>query len=235
MLAPGAPVRRANSNSGCSRSRPTPRICWPREKLTRQDKVRLMQTNWIGKSQGARFRFGLTAGLRSQGASEDGVPPKCSPRRPDTLGGESSRWRPDHPITKASPKPRGRLITAKAASSAPRSGHRESRSPGRSRPAREAPVRRELGIAGVGGELCFATARARFSLAGGDQRPDCQQYKLPTAGGALPGADPLRTRSPLKPMPKTAGSIIRASSTASTRTIARDRGTGEARQGRRSQ
>ncbi len=56
------------------------------------DKVRLMQTNWIGRSQGARFRF----------ETEDGAEKiEVFSTRPDTLFGASFvALAPDHPITK---------------------------------------------------------------------------------------------------------------------------------------
>jgi len=56
------------------------------------DKVRLMQANWIGKSQGARLRF-----TRSDG----GEPIEVFTTRPDTLFGASFvALAPDHPLTK---------------------------------------------------------------------------------------------------------------------------------------
>jgi leucyl-tRNA synthetase len=56
------------------------------------DKVRLMQANWIGKSQGARFRFDVVG--------EDGKI-EVFTTRPDTLFGASFvALAPDHPITK---------------------------------------------------------------------------------------------------------------------------------------
>ncbi|WP_241233687.1 leucine--tRNA ligase [Altericroceibacterium xinjiangense] len=53
------------------------------------DKVRLMQENWIGKSQGLQFRFGLTNGETVEVYST----------RPDTIFGASFvAVAPDHPI-----------------------------------------------------------------------------------------------------------------------------------------
>ncbi len=74
------------------------------EKLDKwPDKVRLMQTNWIGKSQGARFRFEISDRGPSgpQGASEDARSIEVFTTRPDTLFGASFvALAPDHPITK---------------------------------------------------------------------------------------------------------------------------------------
>jgi leucyl-tRNA synthetase len=57
------------------------------------DKVRLMQENWIGKSQGLRFRFSLT----TPAAGEDGF--EVFTTRPDTIFGASfAAISPDHPI-----------------------------------------------------------------------------------------------------------------------------------------
>ncbi len=56
------------------------------------DKVRLMQANWIGKSQGARFRFDVVG-------SDEQI--EVFTTRPDTLFGASFvALAPDHPITK---------------------------------------------------------------------------------------------------------------------------------------
>jgi leucyl-tRNA synthetase len=91
------------------------------------DKVRLMQENWIGRSQGMRFRFDLAStegkespstgsGRTEVGSDEDGVGPKSEPvraepvealpssfdvftTRPDTIFGASfAAVSPDHPI-----------------------------------------------------------------------------------------------------------------------------------------
>ena len=57
------------------------------------DKVRLMQENWIGKSQGLRFRFELESPV-------DGHPSfEVFSTRPDTIFGASfAALSPDHPI-----------------------------------------------------------------------------------------------------------------------------------------
>ncbi len=56
------------------------------------DKVRLMQANWIGKSQGARFRFDIVGDERKIDVFTT---------RPDTLFGASFvALAPDHPLTK---------------------------------------------------------------------------------------------------------------------------------------
>ncbi|HEX8444672.1 MAG TPA: leucine--tRNA ligase [Allosphingosinicella sp.] len=60
------------------------------------DKVRLMQENWIGKSQGLRFRFAF--------AQEEGarLPLEVFTTRPDTIFGASfAAISPDHPIALA--------------------------------------------------------------------------------------------------------------------------------------
>ncbi len=63
------------------------------------DKVRLMQENWIGKSQGLEFRFAFPAGSAPV-AGEDGV--AVFTTRPDTLFGASFvAVAPDHPIAEA--------------------------------------------------------------------------------------------------------------------------------------
>jgi leucyl-tRNA synthetase len=57
------------------------------------DKVRLMQENWIGKSQGLRFRFGLDGPVAGQESVE------VFTTRPDTIFGASFvAVSPDHPI-----------------------------------------------------------------------------------------------------------------------------------------
>ena len=63
------------------------------ETLTKwPDKVRLMQTNWIGKSQGARFKFDIVGG-------DEKI--EVFTTRPDTLFGASFvALAPDHPMTK---------------------------------------------------------------------------------------------------------------------------------------
>jgi leucyl-tRNA synthetase len=60
------------------------------------EKVRIMQANWIGKSQGARFRFKLKAMVAATTDIE------VFSTRPDTLFGASFvALAPDHPLTKA--------------------------------------------------------------------------------------------------------------------------------------
>ncbi len=59
------------------------------------EKVRIMQGNWIGKSQGARFRWQLTQPVAGHADIE------VFSTRPDTLFGASFlALAPDHPITK---------------------------------------------------------------------------------------------------------------------------------------
>jgi leucyl-tRNA synthetase len=60
------------------------------------DKVRLMQENWIGKSQGLRFRFDLAEAVAGQGNFD------VFTTRPDTIFGASfAAISPDHPIALA--------------------------------------------------------------------------------------------------------------------------------------
>jgi leucyl-tRNA synthetase len=60
------------------------------------DKVRLMQENWIGKSQGMRFRFDLTQPVAGEAGFE------VFTTRPDTIFGASfAAISPDHPIALA--------------------------------------------------------------------------------------------------------------------------------------
>ena len=60
------------------------------------EKVRLMQENWIGKSQGLHFRFDLVEPLRGIGAVE------VFTTRPDTIFGASFlAISPGHPVAKA--------------------------------------------------------------------------------------------------------------------------------------
>jgi leucyl-tRNA synthetase len=72
----GARSSGASSASGSSRSPTSPTSCstasatldrWP-------DKVRLMQENWIGKSQGLRFRFELAEPVAGEKASRSSPP-----------------------------------------------------------------------------------------------------------------------------------------------------------------
>ncbi|HEY5720780.1 MAG TPA: leucine--tRNA ligase [Allosphingosinicella sp.] len=72
------------------------------------DKVRLMQENWIGKSQGLRFRFSLASPLPPRegsgvGAAEGGPDGfDVFTTRPDTIFGASfAAISPDHPIALA--------------------------------------------------------------------------------------------------------------------------------------
>jgi leucyl-tRNA synthetase len=60
------------------------------------DKVRLMQENWIGKSQGLRFRFELSGAIAGTDSFE------VFTTRPDTIFGASfAAISPDHPIAQA--------------------------------------------------------------------------------------------------------------------------------------
>jgi len=63
------------------------------------DKVRLMQSNWIGKSQGARFKFDIVD--REPGGASGEHQIEVFTTRPDTLFGASFvALAPDHPLTK---------------------------------------------------------------------------------------------------------------------------------------
>jgi leucyl-tRNA synthetase len=64
------------------------------------DKVRLMQSNWIGKSQGARFKFQIVDREPGDGKGHHEI--DVFTTRPDTLFGASFvALAPDHPLTKA--------------------------------------------------------------------------------------------------------------------------------------
>ena len=64
------------------------------------DKVRLMQQNWIGKSQGARFKFEIVDREPGDGKGHHEI--EVFTTRPDTLFGASFvALAPDHPLTKA--------------------------------------------------------------------------------------------------------------------------------------
>jgi leucyl-tRNA synthetase len=75
------------------------------------DKVRLMQENWIGRSQGLRFRFALVSPLPLAGGAGGGPDEADEPRldgfdvfttRPDTIFGASfAAVSPDHPLALA--------------------------------------------------------------------------------------------------------------------------------------
>ncbi|MBN8607152.1 MAG: leucine--tRNA ligase [Caulobacterales bacterium] len=79
------------------------------EKLTKwPDKVRLMQSNWIGKSQGAKIWWDIESAPAFLPASPAGEPNHARDpievytTRPDTLFGASFlALAPDHPLTKA--------------------------------------------------------------------------------------------------------------------------------------
>ena len=79
------------------------------EKLAKwPDKVRLMQSNWIGKSQGARIWWDIAEAPDFLPASPEGQPNHARDpievytTRPDTLFGASFlALAPDHPLTKA--------------------------------------------------------------------------------------------------------------------------------------
>ncbi|RZJ78861.1 MAG: leucine--tRNA ligase, partial [Brevundimonas sp.] len=63
------------------------------------EKVRLMQENWIGKSQGANLRWSIVEAPAGVSASD---PIEVYTTRPDTLFGASFlALAPDHPLTKA--------------------------------------------------------------------------------------------------------------------------------------
>jgi leucyl-tRNA synthetase len=70
------------------------------EKLDKwPDKVRLMQANWIGKSQGARFKFEIVDNEAGSESGEHFI--EVFTTRPDTLFGASFvALAPDHPLVK---------------------------------------------------------------------------------------------------------------------------------------
>jgi len=64
------------------------------------ERVRLMQSHWIGRSEGARLKFALTAPEGGQGAAIDSV--EVYTTRPDTLYGMSFlALAPEHPLAAA--------------------------------------------------------------------------------------------------------------------------------------
>src|ERR1700729_1402879 len=70
------------------------------------DKVRLMQRNWIGRSEGLRVRFALDAKTTPNGESELEV----FTTRPDTLfGARFMALAPDHPLAAAAAKKNPKL------------------------------------------------------------------------------------------------------------------------------
>ena len=64
------------------------------------ERVRLMQANWIGRSEGARLRFALTEAVAGADGPIDGV--EVYTTRPDTLFGMSFlAMAPEHPLAAA--------------------------------------------------------------------------------------------------------------------------------------
>ena len=64
------------------------------------DKVRLMQSNWIGRSTGARVNFELLGGTGGTGGAEAAKPLEVYTTRPDTLFGASfCALSPNHPLS----------------------------------------------------------------------------------------------------------------------------------------
>jgi leucyl-tRNA synthetase len=65
------------------------------------DKVRLMQTNWIGKSQGAKIWWDIASAPKELTGGHARDPIEVFTTRPDTLFGASFlAMAPDHPLTK---------------------------------------------------------------------------------------------------------------------------------------
>ena len=118
------------------------------------EKVRLMQANWIGRSEGLLVRFALDKETAPKGQSEVEV----YTTRPDTLFGAAFiALAPDHPLAKAAAE--GQPEARRVLRGVPPHGHlrrraRDRREAGlRHRHPRGASVRQELEAAGLRGEL----------------------------------------------------------------------------------
>jgi leucyl-tRNA synthetase len=148
------------------------------------EKVRLMQKNWIGRSEGLLVRFALDPKTTPQGESELEI----FTTRPDTLfGAKFMALAPDHPLSLA------------AAAKNPAPWHRASRDRHRGearlrhRRQGDPSVRSELDAAGLCGEFHFDGIRHRrdFRLPGArSARPRFRQQirARQRAGGVSAGA-----------------------------------------------
>jgi leucyl-tRNA synthetase len=114
-------------------------------------KVKLMQANWIGKSRGLQFAFGLT---RADGG-HDRV--EVYTTRPDTLLGASFIGiSPDHPLAKEleATRPEVAAFCADARGGTTEEAIEKAEKLGlRHRPDRAAPVRPRVGTAGLHRQL----------------------------------------------------------------------------------
>ncbi len=118
------------------------------------EKVRLMQKNWIGRSEGLLVRFALDPKTAPDGETELEV----FTTRPDTLfGAKFMAIAPDHPLAAAAAKkdPQARRLHRGMPASRHRAGrHRHRREARlRHRRPRRASVRHDLDAAGLCGEL----------------------------------------------------------------------------------
>ena len=140
------------------------------------DKVRLMQRNWIGRSEGLLLRFALDPATTPSGESEL----KIFTTRPDTLfGAKFMAIAADHPLAQAAAAKNPKLaeFIAEVKTHRHRAGnHRHRREAGfRHRHPRRPSVRSELEAAGLCRELRADGIRHRRHL-------------------RLPGARPARPR-----------------------------------------
>ena len=114
------------------------------------DKVRLMQRNWIGRSEGMLIRFALDPATSPSGESEL----KIFTTRHDTLfGAKFMAIAPDHPLAQAAAAKNPRLAGVHRRGQAPRhraGNHRHRREAWfRHRHPGDPPVRSELEAAGL--------------------------------------------------------------------------------------
>jgi leucyl-tRNA synthetase len=115
-------------------------------------KVKLMQANWIGKSRGLQFAFGLTSRPRAMTGSRSTRPgPTRCWARPSSASRPTIRW----PRSWRRTNPKVAEFCAECAQGRHhRGGHREGREAGlRHRPERSAPLRPGVGAAGLDRQL----------------------------------------------------------------------------------